>query len=85
MSSDFLSGVISMSLLVIAMFFGRFWRRTHDRLFIYFAAAFLVMMVEQIIRAASHMEVEWAPYIYSVRLLAFVLILIAVVDKNRRG
>ena len=84
MFNQFFSGSISMSLLVIALFFIRFWRRTRDRLFIYFAGAFLVLMLEQIVRATTQVETDWAPYVYSVRLLAFVLILIAIADKNRR-
>lgn len=82
--NEFFAGAASMSLLIIALFFIRFWRKTHDRLFIYFAAAFLVLMFERIIRAAMEAETDWAPYVYTVRLLAFVLILIAIVDKNRR-
>jgi len=30
-------------------------------------------------------DTEWAPYVYLVRLAAFVLILIAILDKNRRS
>jgi len=37
---DFLSGAVTLGFLVAATFFLRFWRRTHDRLFIAFAAAF---------------------------------------------
>jgi hypothetical protein len=29
-------------------------------------------------------EVENRPYIYSVRLLAFVLIIVGIIDRNRR-
>ena len=85
MLNDFFAGAACMSLLVIALFFIRFWRKTHDRLFLFFATAFLVLMVERIIRVAMATETEWAPYVYSVRWLAFVLILIAIVDKNRRS
>jgi hypothetical protein len=83
--NEFLAGAACMNLLVIALFFVRFWRKTHDRLFIYFAAAFLVLMAERIIRATMETETDWAPYVYSVRLLAFVLILIAIIDKNKRS
>jgi hypothetical protein len=82
--NEFLAGAACISLLVIAMFFIRFWLRTRDRLFVFFAAAFLVLMLERIIRATMVEETEWAPYVYSVRLVAFSLILVAIVDKNRR-
>jgi hypothetical protein len=84
MLNQFLAGAATISLLVIAMFFLRFWRRTHDRLFLFFAGAFLILMVERIIRAGMPIETEWAPYVYMVRLAAFILIIIGVVDKNRR-
>lgn len=83
MLNSFLAGAATISLLVIAMFFLRFWKRTHDRLFLFFAGAFLLMMVERIIRTVVG-ENEWAAYVFTVRLAAFILIIIAVVDKNRR-
>jgi len=81
----FLSGAISMSLLVITLFFLKFWRRTHERLFLYFAAAFFTLMLEQIIRIDKLAETEWGPYVYSMRLGAFALILLGIVHKNRRS
>jgi hypothetical protein len=69
--------------MVIAMFFLRFWRKTRDRLFLFFAGAFVILMLERIIRAGMEVETEWAPYVYLVRLAAFILIIIAIVDKNR--
>jgi cell division protein FtsW (lipid II flippase) len=83
MLNSFLAGAATISLLVIAMFFLRFWKRTHDRLFLFFAGAFLLMMVERIIRTVAG-ENEWAAYVYIVRLAAFILIIVAVLDKNRR-
>ena len=85
MLNQFLAGAATISFLVIALFFLRFWKRTHDRLFLFFAGAFLVLMAERIIRAMMPVETEWAPYVYSVRLFAFVLIIWAIVDKNRRN
>lgn len=82
--NEFLLGAESISMLVIALFFIRFWLRTRDRLFVFFSASFLVMTIERIIRAIMVVDTEWAPYVYSVRLAAFGLILVAIVDKNRR-
>ena len=61
MLDQFLAGAASISLLVIALFFLRFWKRTHDRLFLFFAGAFTVLMIERIIRAMMAVENEWAP------------------------
>jgi hypothetical protein len=84
MLNPFLAGAATISLLVIALFFIRFWKKTHDRLFLFFASAFFVLMFERIFRALMPVETEWAPYVYTVRLFAFVLIIVGVVDKNRR-
>lgn len=85
MLNQFLAGAATVSLLVIAMFFLRFWKRTHDRLFLFFAGSFVFLMIERIVRACMRIETEWAPYVYTLRLIAFVLIIVAIVDKNRRG
>lgn len=85
MLNQFLAGAATVSLLVIAMFFIRFWKRTRDRLFLFFTGAFGFLMIERIVRASMSVETEWAPYVYTIRLIAFVLIIIAIVDKNRRS
>lgn len=85
MLNQFLAGAASISLLVIALFFLRFWGKTRDRLFLYFSGAFIFLMMERIVRASMSVETEWAPYVYTIRLAAFILIIIAVVDKNRRS
>jgi hypothetical protein len=84
MLNQFFNGAATISLLMIAWFFLRFWKRTRDRLFLYFTAAFMILMVERIVRAIMVVDTEWAPYVYLIRLAAFVMILAAVVDKNRR-
>ncbi len=83
MSTLFLSGAICMACFTIALFFFRFWRRTRDRLFLMFSAAFMLLVVERIILATIGASHEFAPYVYLVRLLAFALIAAAIVDKNR--
>ena len=84
MLQPFLSGAVCMACFAIALFFIRFWRRTRDRLFLMFSAAFLLLMTERVILVAIGASHEFAPYVYVVRLLAFGLIIAAVVDKNRR-
>lgn len=64
--------------------FLRFWRDTADRLFLYFALAFWLMAGSWLALAASTPSDESRPYIYAVRLLAFLLIVIAIIDKSRQ-
>ena len=82
--NEFFAGAASMAMLVIALFFIRFWFRTRDRIFLFFSASFLALMIERVVRAAMMTETDWAPYVYSIRLVAFVLIIVAIIDKNRR-
>ncbi|MEO6879118.1 MAG: DUF5985 family protein [Gemmatimonadaceae bacterium] len=79
----FLSGVLCAGYAVAALFFLRFWNESRDRLFLFFSAAFAVLMLQRAglaIFGGSETETIWY---YLVRLAAFVLILIAIVDKNR--
>ena len=79
---DFLAGAVTLGYFVAAAFFLRFWRRTHDRLFLAFAAAFLLLSVNQALAAFLGAGDERTPYTYVLRVLGFVLILYAIVDKN---
>jgi hypothetical protein len=77
---------VAMASLVAAAFFWRFWRHTHDRFFMLFAAAFLLEAINRTTLAAiGSVTEEQEPLFYLVRLFSFVLILIAIVDKNLRG
>ena len=81
---EFLSGATAMACLVVSLFFLRFWRETHDRLFFWFAVAFGVFFVNRTALAVAHPSAESTPYFYVLRLVAFLLIAFAIIDKNRR-
>jgi hypothetical protein len=72
-----------MACAVIASFFIIYWRRTHDRLFAIFALAFLVFGANRVVLAALDEDADGRIYVYVVRLVAFLLIIGAVLDKNR--
>ena len=79
----FIAGMLVAAYLVAALFFFRFWRAARDRLFAYFAGAFVLLAVQRAALAAAAdlpIEVHWY---YVLRLLAFVLIIVAIIDKNR--
>jgi hypothetical protein len=78
-----ISGAIVMGYWVAGLYFFRFWRRSRDRLFAVFGAAFWLLGVQ---RLALAMHPEWNDEygsIYVLRLLAFLMILGAIIDKNR--
>jgi hypothetical protein len=82
-SADFVSGATMVAALVVAVLFFRYWRQTHDRLFLGFAGGFLVFAVSRLILAFLEEDDEGRVFVYALRLLAFALILAAIVDKNR--
>ncbi len=78
-----MSGMVAAGFLVSGLFFLRFWRRTHDGLFISFALAFWLLGLGQTLVALTDIPVEERSWIYLLRLAAFSLILIAIFRKNR--
>lgn len=72
-----------MGNLIIGLFFLRFWRKTRDRFFLFFAVAFTLEGFNRAILGIDYNANESEPMIYLIRFLSFLLILIAIVDKNR--
>ena len=83
--TDIVSGAIVVGYLVSALFFLKFWSRTDDRFFLTFALSFALLAAQRLMLALLADEQSMHVYLYGLRLLAFVLILWAIVDKNREG
>jgi hypothetical protein len=81
--NEFLLGALALGFLAAAMFFGRFYTRTRDRFFAFMSTAFGIMSANQIALFMLGEDSEYRSWVYVVRLAAFVLILVAIVDKNR--
>ncbi len=80
--TDLLTGAICMGSLVIALFFLRFWRASADRFFLYFAASFFIEGLHRLYSALNDAGGEDSPQHYLIRLLAYGLILWAILEKN---
>jgi hypothetical protein len=80
----FIAGLLTMGNAIAALFFARFWRETSDRLFGFFSAAFALLALQRALLAAAPALGISDLWSYLIRLAAFVLILLAIVDKNRR-
>jgi hypothetical protein len=80
-SAMFMEGACAFGFLIATLFFLRFWRRTHDRLFLYFAIAFLIMAANHAVVSLWQIPGQRA-YFYLPRLVAFLLIICGIVDKN---
>jgi hypothetical protein len=77
----FYSGGVAFGYMMAGLFFLRFWRRTNDRLFVMFALSFFILGV---IRLAIVVlgGLREDHYLYWFRLISYLLILWAIIDKN---
>ena len=80
---DFLSGAVTLGFFASALFFLRFWKRTRDELFISFAAACALLGLSQALLVLAKIPEEDRSSLYLFRLLAFLVILFAIIRKNR--
>lgn len=81
----FLSGAVVMGFLLAGLFFLRFWMRTRDELFLAFTLAFWLLGLGQALLTFSNVPAEERSWLYLLRLVAFVLILLAIWRKNIRA
>jgi Family of unknown function (DUF5985) len=81
---DLLSGILIAGDAVIGLFFLRFWVVSRDRLFAMFAVAFWILGIQRLLLAVTRTIVEDQAIFYTLRLFAFLIIIVAIVDKNRR-
>jgi uncharacterized membrane protein HdeD (DUF308 family) len=79
-----MTGAIAMASFTAALFFLRFWKTTRDRFFLLFALSFAMQGFSRVLVGVTQNLSENEPYIYFIRLFAFLIILAAIVDKNRR-
>jgi membrane protein CcdC involved in cytochrome C biogenesis len=82
--SAFLLGAVTFGCLLAMLFFIRFRHITGERLFAYFALAFGLLGIHWSLVAFTTSTDEHRPLLYLIRLSAFVVVLIAIADKNRR-
>ena len=80
-----IAGALAAGYVVAGLFVAKFWSRTGDRLVAIFAAAFWLLAIQRIATVLSDRWLEDATPLYALRLVAFLLILIAIIDKNRQG
>ena len=76
-----------MASLIAALFFLRYWRASRERLFAFFAVAFLGLATNWTVLALIDQPVDEAQQVdaYVIRLVAYVILIIGIIDKNRRS
>jgi hypothetical protein len=82
--NDMLRSATAMGCLVAALFFLRYWVLSRDTLFVLFTIAFGLLSVSWFGLALTTTS-EHHPEIYLIRMVAFLLIVVAIALKNRRG
>ena len=68
----------------IALVFLRYWKDQGDRLFACFAGAFACFAAGWVLRVTLDVD-EHQAFVFLPRLVGFLLIIIAIFDKNRRA
>ncbi len=76
-------GAIAMACFIASLFFLRFWRKTRERLFLFFALSFFIEGCGRVLVGLTYYSDEQEPLFYLIRLFAFLLIIFAILDKNR--
>ena len=80
--STMLRGAESMGFVVGALFFVRFWVRTRQNLFLFFAVGFLLEAMGRVALAVDGNPFEQRVIFYLPRLLAYLLIIAGIASKN---
>ena len=90
--NSFLSGIYMITFLAAGLFFLKYYKASGDRFFALFAGACTVLSMERVVllyladpMAAQPLEIGPAQsWVFMFRLVAFMIILFAIVDKNKR-
>ena len=77
-------GVLSTLCFVCGLFFLRYWRLASDRFFLFFTIAFLSLGLNWALLIGRHPRDEYS-VLLPAQTVAFLLIVAAIVDKNRRS
>ncbi len=78
-SVHFLSGFLTACYAVAALHFLKFWHDSRDRLFAFFALGLALLAIQRALLPL----VQPVELLYALRLVAFLLIVAGIVEKNR--
>lgn len=87
MNDTLLAGLYGGSIATCAMLaivFLRYWKSQRERLFAFFAGAFACFAAGWTIRVTMAID-EHRPYVFIPRIIGFLLIILAILDKNHRA
>ncbi len=88
----FFSGIATATFAASGLFFLRFWKAAGDRFFLLFSMSCFLLAIERVL-VLAHFEdlqnsirtpvVESYAWVYLMRLSAFAILSLAILDKNR--
>jgi hypothetical protein len=78
-----LSGAIAAGWAIAGLFFCRFWWRSGDRFFLWFALSFWLEAINRVALGLFVGTEEDSPLIYGLRVVSYGFILYAIWQKNR--
>jgi Family of unknown function (DUF5985) len=81
----YLTGMVTAGFLACGLFFARFWWRSRDFLFAAFAGAFWLLAASTVLLVALPPPSEERTWFYLLRVVAYLLIAVAIVRKNTGG
>jgi hypothetical protein len=79
---DLLVGALVLASAAIGLCFLRYWKATRDGFFLLFALAFWLQGAQWLYTGLTVASSEFQPLAFVLRLLAYVLIVVAIVRKN---
>jgi hypothetical protein len=82
-ANEMLLGAISALSFVAGLLFLRYWHSTRDRFFMFLALSFWIEAGNRVLMGVRGGWSEAEPLHYTIRLVAYGLILFAIWDKNR--
>jgi len=88
----FLAGISMATFAGSGLFFLKLWLASRDRFFLFFSVSCALLSIERIfalfvagtfspLRSESS---EFSVWIYLIRMAAFIMILISIIEKNRK-
>src|SRR5581483_6950732 len=86
----FCSGALALGMWVGGLFFWHAYKQTKDRLFVFLALSFWIMVIERTIWGlfgqgwSQDPQIALRTMIYTIRFVAFSTIAIGIIDKNTR-
>jgi hypothetical protein len=81
--NEVIRGALILASATVALFLLRFFRDTRDRFFAFFAGSFAILSIHWAILTFTSPRAEHRPLFFLLRLVAFVFLIVAILDKNR--